>query len=96
MRTDGVLSSAQVLILEPSKVLQPAIVCVSEEDDSRTVQLQHVKPLKACGPPPPLSPLLPALPFERMFLQSATGSATRPQTQRPQRRNFTICRRVFV
>lgn len=35
-----------VLILEPSKVLQPAIVCVSEEDDSRTVQLKHVKPLK--------------------------------------------------
>ncbi|KAL7394286.1 hypothetical protein ABVT39_023678 [Epinephelus coioides] len=35
-----------VLILEPSKVLQPAIVCVSEEDESRTVQLKHVTPLK--------------------------------------------------
>ncbi|XP_069559918.1 mitogen-activated protein kinase kinase kinase 5 isoform X2 [Brachyistius frenatus] len=35
-----------VLILEPSKVLQPAIVCVSEEDESRTVQLEHVTPLK--------------------------------------------------
>ncbi|XP_069393098.1 mitogen-activated protein kinase kinase kinase 5 [Paralichthys olivaceus] len=35
-----------VLILEPNKVLQPAIVCVSEEDESRTVQLKHVTPLK--------------------------------------------------
>ncbi|XP_039974105.1 mitogen-activated protein kinase kinase kinase 5 isoform X2 [Xiphias gladius] len=35
-----------VLILEPSKVFQPAIVCVSEEDESRTVQLRHVTPLK--------------------------------------------------
>ncbi|XP_034553721.1 mitogen-activated protein kinase kinase kinase 5 [Notolabrus celidotus] len=35
-----------VLILEPSKVLQPAIVCVSEEDESRTVQLKHITPLK--------------------------------------------------
>ncbi|KAM3615283.1 uncharacterized protein V6R79_026064 [Siganus canaliculatus] len=31
-----------VLILEPSKVLQPAIVCVSEEDESCTVQLKHI------------------------------------------------------
>lgn len=36
----------QVLILEPSKVLTPAIVSVSEEDVSRTVQLKHVTPLK--------------------------------------------------
>ena len=35
----------QVLILEPSKVFQPTIVSVSEEDVSRTVQLQHVTPL---------------------------------------------------
>ncbi|KAM9852411.1 mitogen-activated protein kinase kinase kinase 5 [Aulostomus maculatus] len=35
-----------VLILEPSKVLQPAIVSVSEEDESRTVQLKHITPLK--------------------------------------------------
>ncbi|KAA8591771.1 hypothetical protein FQN60_017145, partial [Etheostoma spectabile] len=35
-----------VLIVEPSKVLQPAIVCVSEEDESCTVQLEHVAPLK--------------------------------------------------
>ncbi|KAM7421278.1 hypothetical protein PAMA_015431 [Pampus argenteus] len=35
-----------VLILEPSKVLQPAIVCVSEVDESRTVQLKHITPLK--------------------------------------------------
>ncbi|XP_029959193.1 mitogen-activated protein kinase kinase kinase 5 [Salarias fasciatus] len=35
-----------VLILEPSKFLQPAIVRVSEEDESRTVQLQHVTSLK--------------------------------------------------
>ncbi|XP_053289085.1 mitogen-activated protein kinase kinase kinase 5 isoform X1 [Pleuronectes platessa] len=35
-----------VLILEPSKVLQPAIVCVSEDDESRTVQLKHVTALK--------------------------------------------------
>ncbi|XP_026227916.1 mitogen-activated protein kinase kinase kinase 5 [Anabas testudineus] len=35
-----------VLILEPSKVLQPAIVCVSEEDENHTVQLKHVTPLK--------------------------------------------------
>lgn len=49
---------AQVLILEPSKVLQPAIVCVSEEDESRTVQLKHVTPLKVCRPsaPPPPPP----------------------------------------
>ncbi|XP_035528751.1 mitogen-activated protein kinase kinase kinase 5 isoform X2 [Morone saxatilis] len=35
-----------VLILEPSKLLQPAIVCVSEEDESCTVQLKHVTSLK--------------------------------------------------
>uniref|UniRef100_UPI0037E78037 mitogen-activated protein kinase kinase kinase 5 n=1 Tax=Semicossyphus pulcher TaxID=241346 RepID=UPI0037E78037 len=35
-----------VLILEPSKILQPAIVCVSEEDESRTVQLKHITSLK--------------------------------------------------
>ncbi|XP_057691135.1 mitogen-activated protein kinase kinase kinase 5 [Corythoichthys intestinalis] len=35
-----------VLILEPSKVLQPAIVSVSEGDGSRTVQLKHVMPFK--------------------------------------------------
>uniref|UniRef100_A0A4W5MG93 mitogen-activated protein kinase kinase kinase n=1 Tax=Hucho hucho TaxID=62062 RepID=A0A4W5MG93_9TELE len=35
-----------VLILEPTKVLQPTIVCVSEEDDSCTVQLKHITPLK--------------------------------------------------
>ncbi|MEQ2298578.1 hypothetical protein AMECASPLE_006636 [Ameca splendens] len=35
-----------VLILEPSKVFQPSIVSISEEDESRTVQLQHVTPLK--------------------------------------------------
>ncbi|XP_026173435.1 mitogen-activated protein kinase kinase kinase 5 [Mastacembelus armatus] len=35
-----------LLILEPSKVLQPAIVSVSEEDESHTVQLKHVTPLK--------------------------------------------------
>uniref|UniRef100_A0A7N9ATJ0 mitogen-activated protein kinase kinase kinase n=1 Tax=Mastacembelus armatus TaxID=205130 RepID=A0A7N9ATJ0_9TELE len=37
-----------LLILEPSKVLQPAIVSVSEEDESHTVQLKHVTPLKVC------------------------------------------------
>uniref|UniRef100_A0A674NHB1 mitogen-activated protein kinase kinase kinase n=1 Tax=Takifugu rubripes TaxID=31033 RepID=A0A674NHB1_TAKRU len=31
-----------VLVLEPSKVLQPAILCVSEEDENRTVQLKHI------------------------------------------------------
>ncbi|XP_054903264.1 mitogen-activated protein kinase kinase kinase 5 [Poeciliopsis prolifica] len=35
-----------VLILEPSKVFQPSIVSVSKEDESRTVQLKHVTPLK--------------------------------------------------
>uniref|UniRef100_A0A3Q3QPD6 mitogen-activated protein kinase kinase kinase n=1 Tax=Monopterus albus TaxID=43700 RepID=A0A3Q3QPD6_MONAL len=35
-----------VLILEPSKVLQPAIVCVSEEDESHTVELKHITPFK--------------------------------------------------
>ncbi|XP_041649487.1 mitogen-activated protein kinase kinase kinase 5 [Cheilinus undulatus] len=35
-----------VLVLEPSKVLQPAIVCVSEEDESCTVQLKHITVLK--------------------------------------------------
>uniref|UniRef100_UPI003AAD996C mitogen-activated protein kinase kinase kinase 5 n=1 Tax=Centroberyx gerrardi TaxID=166262 RepID=UPI003AAD996C len=35
-----------VLILEPSKVFQPTIVCVSEEDESCTVQLKHVTLLK--------------------------------------------------
>uniref|UniRef100_A0A8C6NH48 mitogen-activated protein kinase kinase kinase n=1 Tax=Nothobranchius furzeri TaxID=105023 RepID=A0A8C6NH48_NOTFU len=34
-----------VLILEPSKVLQPAFVSVSEEDESCTVRLKHVTPL---------------------------------------------------
>ena len=36
--------------MEPSKILQPAIVCVSEEDENRTVQLRHVTPLKVCWP----------------------------------------------
>lgn len=40
-----------MLILEPSKVLQPAVVSVDEEDVSRTVQLKHVTPLKV----PPLN-----------------------------------------
>ncbi|KAK2844874.1 hypothetical protein Q5P01_011533 [Channa striata] len=35
-----------VLILEPSKDLQPAIVCVSEEDENQTVQLKHITHLK--------------------------------------------------
>ncbi|XP_030015073.1 mitogen-activated protein kinase kinase kinase 5 [Sphaeramia orbicularis] len=35
-----------VLILEPSKVFQPSIVCVSEEDENRTVQLKHITTLK--------------------------------------------------
>ncbi|XP_077384027.1 mitogen-activated protein kinase kinase kinase 5 isoform X1 [Festucalex cinctus] len=35
-----------VLILEPSKVLQPAIVSVSEGDEICTVQLKHVTPFK--------------------------------------------------
>uniref|UniRef100_A0A6Q2XYQ4 mitogen-activated protein kinase kinase kinase n=1 Tax=Esox lucius TaxID=8010 RepID=A0A6Q2XYQ4_ESOLU len=35
-----------ILILEPTKVFQPAVVCVSEEDDSRTVQLNHIAPVK--------------------------------------------------
>ncbi|KAM6967985.1 mitogen-activated protein kinase kinase kinase 5 [Aplochiton taeniatus] len=35
-----------VLVLEPTKVLQPSIVSVSEEDDSQTIQLKHVTPLK--------------------------------------------------
>ncbi|XP_071392057.1 mitogen-activated protein kinase kinase kinase 5 [Centroberyx affinis] len=35
-----------VLILEPSKVFQPTIVCVSEEDESCTVQLKHITLLK--------------------------------------------------
>uniref|UniRef100_A0A674B5M1 mitogen-activated protein kinase kinase kinase n=1 Tax=Salmo trutta TaxID=8032 RepID=A0A674B5M1_SALTR len=39
-----------VLILEPTKVLQPTIVCVSEEDDSCTVQLNHITPLKLLIP----------------------------------------------
>uniref|UniRef100_A0A4W5Q0J4 mitogen-activated protein kinase kinase kinase n=1 Tax=Hucho hucho TaxID=62062 RepID=A0A4W5Q0J4_9TELE len=39
-----------VLILELTKVLQPTIVCVSEEDDSCTVQLNHVTPLKLLIP----------------------------------------------
>lgn len=42
------IAAFQVLILEPSKVLQPAIVCVSEEDESCTVQLKHVTLLKVC------------------------------------------------
>lgn len=52
------IAAFQVLILEPSKVLQPAIVCVSEEDESRTVQLKHVTPLKVCWSlyPPPQPP----------------------------------------
>uniref|UniRef100_A0A4W4EMH6 mitogen-activated protein kinase kinase kinase n=1 Tax=Electrophorus electricus TaxID=8005 RepID=A0A4W4EMH6_ELEEL len=35
-----------VLILEPTKAFQPSVVSVSEEDESRTVQLRHVAPLK--------------------------------------------------
>ncbi|CAL8249068.1 unnamed protein product [Lota lota] len=35
-----------VLILEPSKVFQPAVVSVSEEDQNHTIQLQHITPLE--------------------------------------------------
>ncbi|XP_052003268.1 mitogen-activated protein kinase kinase kinase 5-like isoform X1 [Xyrauchen texanus] len=35
-----------VLILEPSKVFQPSVICVNEEDDCRTVQLRHVIPFE--------------------------------------------------
>nr|XP_057908796.1 mitogen-activated protein kinase kinase kinase 5 isoform X1 [Doryrhamphus excisus] len=38
-----------VLILEPSKVLQPASVSVSDGDESCTVQLKHVTPFKQKG-----------------------------------------------
>ncbi|KAL6488761.1 hypothetical protein MHYP_G00025020 [Metynnis hypsauchen] len=39
-------SRCPVLILEPTKVFQPSVVKVNEEDESRTVQLRHVTPLK--------------------------------------------------
>ncbi|TRZ03078.1 hypothetical protein DNTS_029878 [Danionella cerebrum] len=44
----GILANEQkkVLVLEPTKVFQPSIISVSEEDDSRTVQLRHVTPLE--------------------------------------------------
>ncbi|XP_030637021.1 mitogen-activated protein kinase kinase kinase 5 [Chanos chanos] len=35
-----------VLILEPTKLFQPSIVSVSEEDENCTVQLKHITPLK--------------------------------------------------
>lgn len=41
----------QVLILEPSKVFQPSIISVTEEDESCTVQLKHITPLKVCTAP---------------------------------------------
>uniref|UniRef100_A0AAR2JQL5 mitogen-activated protein kinase kinase kinase n=1 Tax=Pygocentrus nattereri TaxID=42514 RepID=A0AAR2JQL5_PYGNA len=39
-------SHCPVLILEPTKVFQPSVVKVNGEDESRTVQLRHVTPLK--------------------------------------------------
>lgn len=50
------VAAFQVLVLEPSKLLQPAIVCVSEEDESRTVQLKHVTTVKVCRPSNPIPP----------------------------------------
>lgn len=50
VRIKTAFDSLQVLILEPSKILQPAVVCVSEEDEHRTVQLKHITPLKVCRP----------------------------------------------
>lgn len=47
----------QVLVLEPSKVLQPAILCVSEEDENRTVQLKHITTQKVRRPPAALTDL---------------------------------------
>uniref|UniRef100_A0A8C7XL75 mitogen-activated protein kinase kinase kinase n=1 Tax=Oryzias sinensis TaxID=183150 RepID=A0A8C7XL75_9TELE len=41
----------QVLILEPSKLFQTAIVSVSKEDESRTVHLKHVTSVKASRGP---------------------------------------------
>uniref|UniRef100_A0A671XRT3 mitogen-activated protein kinase kinase kinase n=1 Tax=Sparus aurata TaxID=8175 RepID=A0A671XRT3_SPAAU len=35
-------TDSTVLVLEPSKLLQPAIVCVSEEDESRTVHASKI------------------------------------------------------
>ncbi|XP_053488227.1 mitogen-activated protein kinase kinase kinase 5 isoform X1 [Ictalurus furcatus] len=42
------LSTARcpVLILEPTKIFQPSLLSVCEEDKSRTVQLRHVTPLQ--------------------------------------------------
>lgn len=51
------LSPFQVLVLEPSKVLQPAILCVSEEDENRTVQLKHITTQKVRRPPATLTDL---------------------------------------
>lgn len=51
------LSPFQVLVLEPSKVLQPAILCVSEEDENRTVQLKHITTQKVLRPPAALTDL---------------------------------------
>lgn len=42
----SLMLSSQVLILEPSKIFQPSILSVCEEDNSRTVQLRHVTPLQ--------------------------------------------------
>uniref|UniRef100_A0A8D3DH36 mitogen-activated protein kinase kinase kinase n=1 Tax=Scophthalmus maximus TaxID=52904 RepID=A0A8D3DH36_SCOMX len=69
-----------VLVLEPSKVLQPAIVCVSEEDESRTVQLKHVTPLKVCRPnafPLPTGP-----PSYLMMFPSTCHTHRKPNSKR--------------
>ncbi|KAI4897447.1 hypothetical protein NFI96_022307 [Prochilodus magdalenae] len=39
-------SHCPVLILEPTKLFQPSVVSVNEEDESRTVQLRHVTPIE--------------------------------------------------
>uniref|UniRef100_A0A6Q2XR07 mitogen-activated protein kinase kinase kinase n=1 Tax=Esox lucius TaxID=8010 RepID=A0A6Q2XR07_ESOLU len=55
MEASEKLYRLKILILEPTKVFQPAVVCVSEEDDSRTVMTRlPVSALKCCVAPNPL------------------------------------------
>lgn len=95
MRTDGVYLLPRCSYWSPARsssrpscawARRTTVALSSWNTSSPSRHVDHRPPF----PAPPCPPL-----WTHVFTISYCA-ATRPQTQRPQRRNFTICRRVFV
>lgn len=95
MRTDGVYLLPRCSYWSPARsssrpscvwARRTTVAPSSWNTSSPSRHVDHRPPF----PAPPCPPL-----WTHVFTISCCA-ATRPQTQRPQRRNFTICRRVFV